>query len=356
MLYFISIIFWNHEIVTPNPKGQNMKHAVVIAILVILCTFLVHTGLTNIGLLPLQASAQSVTIDQLFDIQLWLISFLLSLIMVTLVYSLIVFRRKKGETGDGAYIVGSSGLEVAWTAIPLLVVIILGFIGARSLGEVRRIDPSAMKVKVIAGQWFWQFQYPEFGVASTELHLPVDRQVDLQMTSQDVIHSFWVPEFRVKQDLVPGRTTDLRITPTVIGKYKVLCAELCGLNHAYMEGGVFVESQQDFESWIKNQQNSAPTDPVLRGELLAQQYGCANCHSVDGSEKTGPTWYKLFESEVELDNGTSVVADHDYLLQSIINPPSQVVKGYPGNVMPSFADTLDQTQVEALAAYIESLK
>jgi cytochrome c oxidase subunit 2 len=356
MLYFNSIIFWNREIVTPNPKGQNMKHAVVIAILVILCTFLVHTGLTNIGLLPIQASAQSVAIDQLFGIHIWLISFLLSLIMVTLVYSLIVFRRKKGETGDGAHIEGSSALEVAWTAIPLLAVVILAIIGARSLGVVRQIDPSAMKVKVIGGQWFWQFQYPEYGVVSTELHLPVNRQVDLQMTSQDVIHSFWVPEFRVKQDLVPGRTTDLRITPTIIGKYKVLCSELCGLNHAYMEGGVFVESQQDFESWIKNQQNSAPTDPVLRGELLAQQYGCANCHSVDGSEKIGPTWYKLFGSEVEFDNGTSIVADHDYLVQSIITPNLQVVDGFPPNVMPSFADTLDQTQVEALAAYIESLK
>jgi cytochrome c oxidase subunit 2 len=154
---------------------------------------LVHIGLTNIGLLPLQASVQAVAVDQLLGIHFWLISFLLSLIMVTLFYSLIVFRRKKGETGDGAHIQGNSSMEVAWTAIPLLVVIILGYIGARSLGEVRRIDPSALKVKVISGQWFWQFQYPEFGVASTELHLPVDRQVDLQLTSQDVIHSFWCP-------------------------------------------------------------------------------------------------------------------------------------------------------------------
>jgi cytochrome c oxidase subunit 2 len=333
-----------------------MKHAVVIAILVILCTFLVHTGLTNIGLLPLQASVQAVAVDQLMGIHIWLISFLFSLIMVTLVYSLIVFRRKKGETGDGAHIVGSSGLEVAWTVIPLLAVITLAYIGARSLGEVRRIDPSALQVKVIGGQWYWQFQYPEFGVMSTELYLPVDRQVDLQMTSKDVIHSFWVPEFRVKQDLIPGRTTDLRITPTIIGKYKVLCAELCGTSHAYMEGAVFVVSQQDFESWVKTQQSSIPMDPVLRGEQLAQQYGCTNCHSVDGSSKIGPTWYELFESEVELDNGTYVVADHEYLIRSIINPNLQVVEGYSANMMPPFEDTLDQPAIEALAAYIESLK
>ena len=105
--------------------------------------------------------------------------------------------------------------------------------------------------------------------------LPVNQQVDLQMTSQDVIHSFWVPEFRVKQDLVPGRTTDLRITPTKIGQYKVRCAELCGASHAYMEGAVNVVSQEDFDKWVTEQKSAAPVDPVLRGEQLAQQYGCA---------------------------------------------------------------------------------
>jgi cytochrome c oxidase subunit 2 len=333
-----------------------MKHVVVISILVVLGAFLVHTGLTNIGLLPLQASAQAVAIDELFGIHLWLVSSLFSLIVVVLFYSLIVFRRKKGETGDGAHIEGNSGLEIAWTAIPLLMVIILAFIGARSLGEIRRVDPSALRVKVISGQWFWQFQYPEFGVVSTKLYLPVDRQVDLQMTSIDVIHSFWVPEFRVKQDLVPGRTTELRITPTKIGDFKVLCAELCGVSHAYMEAVVSVVSQQDFEDWAKTQQESVPTDPVLRGELLAQQYGCANCHSADGSKKTGPTWLKLFESEVELTDGSVVIADRTYLLESILNPNLQVVAGYPANAMPSFADTLDQTAVEAIVSYIESLK
>jgi cytochrome c oxidase subunit 2 len=333
-----------------------MKHVVVIAILVILGAFLVHTGLSSIGLLPLQASLQAVAIDKLMGIHLWLISSLFSLIMVVLFYSLIVFRRKKGETGDGAHIEGNSGLEIAWTTIPLLAVIILAFIGARSLGEVRRIDPSALQVKVISGQWFWQFQFPEFGIISTELYLPVDRQVDLQMTSKDVIHSFWVPEFRVKQDLIPGRTTDLRITPTKIGKYKVLCAELCGISHAYMEAVVAVVSQQDFDNWVKTQQESVPLDPVLRGEQLAQQYGCANCHSADGSKKTGPTWSRLFESEVTLSDGTELIADREYLLQSILNPNLQVVEGYPANAMPSFADTLDQTAVEAIVSYIESLK
>ena len=333
-----------------------MKHVVIIVILVVACTLLIHTGLTNIGLLPAEASAQSVEIDQLFGVHLWLISALFSLIMVVLLYSLIVFRRRKGETGDGAHITGNSALEVTWTAIPLLAVILLAYIGGKSLGIIRRVDPSAMQVKVISGQWFWQYQYPDYGVTTTDLYLPVGRQVNLVMTSNDVIHSFWVPEFRVKQDLVPGRTTELRITPTLIGDYKVRCAELCGASHAYMEGLVKVVSQGDFDQWISEQQSATPMDPALRGEQLASQYGCTNCHSTDGSEKIGPTWLKLFQSEVELSDGSSVIADQNYLKTSIVNPNLQVVAGYQANVMPNFADLLDQTAVESIVAYIETLR
>ena len=333
-----------------------MKHVIVIAVLVILCTFLVHTGLSSIGLLPLQASAQAVPIDQLMQVHLWLISFLFSLITVILIYSLVVFRRKKGDTSEGAHIEGNSVLEIIWTTIPLIIVVVLAVVGARVLGDVRRIDPSAMQVKVIGAQWFWQFQYPEYGIVTNELYLPVNKQVDLQMTSKDVIHSFWVPEFRVKQDLVPGQTTDLRITPTIIGNYKVRCSELCGLNHAYMIAPVYVVSQADFDSWVKTTQESVPQDPVLLGELLAQQYGCANCHSTDGTEKTGPTWYHLFGSQVSLSDGTKVVADQNYITQSILNPNSQVASGFPANTMPNFSDVLDQNSIDALVAYIESLK
>jgi cytochrome c oxidase subunit 2 len=281
---------------------------------------------------------------------------LFSLIMVVLIYNLIVFRRKKGETGDGAYITGNSTLEVLWTAIPLLAVIVLAYIGGKSLGVIRRIDPSAMQVKVTAGQWFWQYQYPDYGITTTDLYLPVGRQVDLVMTSNDVIHSFWVPEFRVKQDLVPGHTTDLRITPTLIGDYKVRCAELCGASHAYMEGLVKVVSQGDFDNWISQQQSAAPMDPALRGQQLTQQYGCTNCHSIDGSENIGPTWLNLYQSEVELSDGSSVIADDNYLKTSIVNPNLQVVVGFSANIMPNFGDLLDQTAVEALVSYIITIK
>lgn len=333
-----------------------MKHVLAVAVLVVVSTFLVHTGLTSVGLLPVQASEQAVAVDELLDIHLWLISFLFSLIVVILLYSLVVFRRRQGETGDGAHFEGNTGLELAWTAIPLLVVIYLAYIGSQSLAVTRRIDRSALQVRVLAGQWFWQYTYPEFGITSTDLYLPLDRQVALRMTSNDVIHSFWVPEFRLKQDVVPGQTTELRVTPTMTGAFKVRCAEVCGTRHAYMEGAVYVVTQDDFAAWIETQQANVVVDPVLRGEQLAQQFGCANCHSVDGSKKIGPTWAGLYESEVPLADGSTVPADETYLTAAILNPNLQVHAGYPANVMPSFADVLDQTQVESIVEYIKSLK
>lgn len=333
-----------------------MTNFLIVAVLVGVSTFLVHTGLNSIGLLPQQASVQAVEVDKLFNLLLWLISFLFSLIVVILSFSLVVFRRKKGETGDGAYIVGDSRLEVAWTLVPLFAVIFLAYIGAQSLGETRRIDNTALQINVTAGQWYWHYQYPDSGVSSNELYLPVGRQADLLMTSNDVIHSFWVPEFRIKQDLVPGRTTELRITPTTIGNFKVRCAELCGASHAYMEGAVNVVSEQDFEKWVSTQQASTTIDPVARGQKLVQQYGCEICHSLDGSVKTGPTWARLAGSDVKLSDWRTVEADHDYLVESIINPDAKIVAGFSSNVMPKFGDILDQTMVEAIVVYIQSLK
>jgi cytochrome c oxidase subunit 2 len=333
-----------------------MKHYVVIFILVIVSTFLVHTGLISVHLLPIQASLQALTVDKVFGVHLWMISFLFSLIMVILVYNLIVFHRRKGETGDGVYITGNSTLEITWTAIPLVMVIALSIYGAQTLGVVKQIDPSAMIVKVVAGQWFWRFQYPDYGIASDQLWLPYGKQVDLQMTSNDVIHSFWVPQFRIKQDIVPGRTIDLRITPILIGDYTVYCNQLCGLRHAYMQAPVKVVSQADFDTWVAQQQANAPKDPALQGQLLAQSYGCSNCHTTDGTKSTGPTWLHLYGSTVKLSDGSSVVADDTYIKNSIVTPNLQIVAGFNSNVMPDFSKVLDQTMIDDLLAYIKTLK
>ncbi len=249
-------------------RSENMKHFVIAGILVAVLTSLVYYFLQHVGLLPVAASLQAQPIDQLFSIHFFLIAFLFSLITVFLGYSLVVFRQKPGEVGDGAHFTGSNKLEVLWTFIPLATVLSISFIGAQSLAKVQSTDPQALNVNVTAGQWYWSFEYPDYGVTSQSLYLPVDRQVLLRLTSRDVIHSFWVPEFRVKQDVLPGvnLVKELRITPTRTGTYTVRCAELCGGAHAYMTAPVVVVKADEFKTWVNQQMNAAQGDPLERGK------------------------------------------------------------------------------------------
>ena len=343
-----------------NEKRNNsMKHFFIVAVLVVVLTVIVQLGLTATNLLPVEASTQAVIVDRLFNVHFFLISFLFSLIVVFIGYSLVVFRRKPGENGDGVHIHGNSRLEIFWTILPLGTVIYLAFLGAQSLGQVRQADPKALKVNVTAGQWYWVFEYPELGVSSSQLYLPVDRQVVFSMTSKDVIHSFWVPEFRLKQDLLPGKNLvkELRITPNLIGKYKVRCAELCGTSHAYMEAPVVVVSAADFDQWAAGEVAKVAKDPVARGKKWASEAGCLSCHSVNGAKGVGPTWKGLAGSQVVLTDGSTVAADDAYLQNSIINPPAQVVKGFAGNVMPpTYAKSLTSEKITDILEFIKSLK
>ncbi|MCA2002482.1 MAG: cytochrome c oxidase subunit II [Chloroflexi bacterium] len=334
-----------------------MGHFLIVGILVLVTAILTYIGLDAAGLMPVQASAQAVSIDWLWNWQLVAISFLFSLIVVPLIYSLVVFRRKKGETGDGAHIEGNTPLEIAWTVIPLFIVLIFAYMGAYSLGETRRVEPNALVVKVQARQFAWTFEYPEYGIVSSELHLPVNKQVVLQMQSADVIHSFWVPEFRVKQDVVPGRVTEYRITPTLIGDYKVRCAELCGSAHAYMENPVIVDSQADYDAWISEQAAiaaEAAKTPEGQGKSLTVKNGCIGCHSLDGSKMTGPTWLGLFGEEVLLNDGSTVISDEAYIAESILNPKAKEVKGFAPTVMPAYP--LTDEEIANIIAYLKTLK
>lgn len=334
-----------------------MRHFVIAGILVILTSFATYFGLTALGLMPVQASTQAVYVDQLWNWDLAAVSFLFAIIIVPLAYSLIVFRRRKGETGDGKHEEGNATLEVTWTIIPLLLVTVYSYLGAYVLGETRVPDPNALVINVTAHQWDWSFTYPG-GFTSNELHLPVNEPILLEMKSLDVIHSFWVPEFRIKQDVLPGRTTEYRVTPTLIGSYLVRCAELCGLRHAYMERPVIVSSQADYDAWVK--QESAAQAALLAkcgpaaGQAIVAQEGCAACHSIDGTRMTGPTWKGLFMSQVKLTNGQTVTADPAYLTFMIKTPNVKIVSGFPANVMPKF-DLTDQ-QIQDIVSYIETLK
>jgi cytochrome c oxidase subunit 2 len=334
-----------------------MRHFVIVGILVIVAGVLTYMGLSAAGLMPIEASAQAVPIDWLWDLQIKVMSFLFALIVVPMIYSFVVFRRRKGETGEGEHFEGNTNLEVAWTIVPLIAVVIMAYIGAGNLAQTRVADPNAMVVNVTGSQWTWRFEYPDTGVISDELHAPVGKQILLKMTSRDVIHSFWVPEFRVKQDLVPGRTTELRITPTLIGNYKVRCAELCGTSHAYMEKPVIVTSQADFDAWMGKQAAlaaEAAQTPEGRGKALVAASGCAACHSVDGTKGIGPTWLGLAGSEVELAGGSTVKADDAYLAESIKAPQAKIVAGFENQQMIQF--NLSDEQIADIIAYIKTLR
>ena len=336
-----------------------MVHFVIVGILVILMTVLTYFGLDALGLAqqmhPVAASAQAVPIDQLWHWEVMVISFLFALIVVPIIYSLVAFRQKKGELKDGLHIEGNTSLEIAWTVVPLLIVVVFAYLGAYSLGEVRRVDPNAMVINVKGQQFSWTFEYPEYGFITTELYLPVDRQVVLKMESADVIHSFWVPEFRVKQDVVPGRVTEYRITPSLEGSYKVRCAELCGTSHAYMEAPVVVVNSDTYDTWITDQIKIAEESktPEGQGKLIATKNGCIGCHSADGTAMTGPTWFNLYGSDVKLADGSTVTADDAFIKESILEPTVKVVEGFPP-VMPPYA--LTDEEISNLIAYIKTLK
>ena len=341
---------------------RNLVHYIAMTILTVLVAVGVYMGLTGLDLMPIEASKQSIPIDWLFDLEVKLTAIFFAIIMVPMLYSLVVFRRRKGETGDGEHIEGHTGLEITWLVIPLIIVVWLGIVGADNLREVRAVDPQAFEVRVIASQWHWQFEYPH-GVLSDTLYLPVDKQVVLKMESRDVLHSFWVPEFRIKQDVVPGLVEDYRVTPNLIGNFKVRCSELCGTKHSVMEQPVVVESEADYNKWLDEQTKAAviaqkteeadPNPSPVRGQKLYAQIGCIGCHSLDGAKGIGPTWKGVYGSQVPLSDGSVVTADDDYIRESIKFPLKKIVEGFkPG--MPDFG--LTDKQINDLLAFIKTIK
>jgi len=341
------------------PRRGTMRHLIVAGILVILVTAALIFGLTQVRLLPVAASLQAVPIDAMFNLEFQVIAFLFALIVVFMVYSIVVFRRKPGDTTDARHIEGNTRLEVTWTLIPLVTVLAFSVLGARSLAETQAIGDSVMEVNVIGSQWSWRFEYPESGIVSSELRLPEGKQALLHLSSTDVIHSFWVPEFRVKQDALPGGDDfirDLRVTPTLIGEYKVRCAELCGLQHAYMEAPVIVLAAADFDAWVA-QESGLSADPAERGQKWSTTYGCNACHSVDGSPLVGPTWKGLYGRDVTFTDGTTATADDAYLLESIRNPNAKTVQGFAPGLMPqNIAEKMTDAQVQDVIEFIKTLR
>jgi len=316
---------------------RNGLHLARVAILTVLVTVLTYFTLDAIFELPVAASSEAGPIDTMFNVHFMLISFLFSLIMVFVLYSAFAFRKREGDEEEGAYFHGHTKLEIAWTVLPLLIVIAFGVYAATVFSDLVRPKEGEMTVRVIGRQWSWAFEYPDYPDIGTisELILPVDQPILLEMESHDVLHSFWVPEFRVKQDLVPGHITELRVEPTRIGEYKVRCAEVCGFGHTNMLARVAVLSEADFEDWVAEQSISlTDLSAAERGEKWSLEFGCLACHSTSGDVAAGPTWLELVGREESLADGSNLTVDEAYLLSSIMAPGSQIVNGFT-DIMPA---------------------
>jgi cytochrome c oxidase subunit 2 len=242
------------------PRVRNLPLAKLIAAIVVL-TVVISLVMVNINWDGEQASTAADDVDRLLNIAIVFASFVFSIVMVMMGYSIWKWRAKPGDESDGAPIHGNTRLEIAWTAIPTVIVLFLGALSWITLSNTEAHDPNRMVVDVYSQQYEWHFNYPETGTTSRELHVPVNRQIEFRMHALDVIHSFWVPEWRIKKDNVPGITTRAYVTPDKTGDYTLVCTELCGIGHATMRAPVVVEdSQAAFDKWASSQ------PPIKSGE------------------------------------------------------------------------------------------
>ncbi len=254
------------------PKSAtDTRHFIIAGVLVAISTVVMDILLKALLPMPVQGSAQAQIIDQLAGWHLTLIAFLFSLVIVIMLYSLFVFRKRDGDESEGVHFEGNTTLEIAWTVIPLIVVFVFAFFGIRALTSITKAAPNEVVVNVTGFQWAWSFEYPGTGIVSPELVLPVDQLARMDMTARDVIHSFWIPEMRVKQDLVPGMTTTIRFTPVIAGEYNLSCAELCGRSHYSMIAPVRIVDQAEYEQWLADQSaRVAPAPAAEAAPAVAQ--------------------------------------------------------------------------------------
>lgn len=305
-----------------------------------------------VPLWPDQASTFAWQVDLLY-IYLIIVSvaFTIPIVVAIFVFGLKYREREKYATPDEMH--GSIALETIWSIIPFVVSMTIFLGGAYVYYNQYRIpDDPAMEVYVVGKQWMWKLQHGTGQREINELHVPVGRKVKLTMTTEDVLHDFSVPAFRTKADVVPGRYTYLWFEATKPGKYHLFCAEYCGLNHSGMGGFVYVMEQRDFDNWLSG--NVSGQTPVEQGrDLFENKLGCASCHA-GGPQQRGAKLEGIFGHEVKLVGGQTVIANEEYIRNSILNPSSQIVEGYQP-IMPTFKGQVTEEQLVSLVAYIKSL-
>jgi cytochrome c oxidase subunit II len=301
-------------------------------------------------LFPPEASTSAHQIDWIYFALVALTFLICAIVFVPIIVFAIKYRRgSKADRSNPR--VESVFIESGWTIVPLLIFIGLFSWGAVVYFHVERPPRDALQVLVVGKQWMWRLQHAEGKQEINELHVPVGRAVALTMTSQDVIHSFFVPAFRLHQDVVPGKYTSEWFKPTLTGEYHIFCSQYCGTQHSAMIGRVVVMEPVDYERWLNT---GAPMESIARaGERLFRERGCSGCHSVN-SKFHAPLLEGIYGKSEPLENGEMATVDERYMRDSIFLPGKEIAKGYQ-NIMPSFAGTLSEEEIMQLIAYIKSI-
>jgi cytochrome c oxidase subunit 2 len=341
-----------------DPRIHGERHPVARMIAIGVIAALIGIGITLlIDWFPADGDTAASQIDTVYDVLLICSVPIFVLVMTVAIYSVVRFRAKPGDMGDGPPIHGNTRLEIIWVTIPFILVTALAIYGWIVLDDIEAKQPNEMPVRVTGQQFAWSFEYPEERVRSTELVLPVDRPVRFFIRSRDVVHSFWVPEFRLKSDAVPGLTTHIRLTPDEVGRYQVVCAELCGLGHATMRQLVRVVPPGEFDRWLERRREAAGGGgqaggggggggggQPAEGEAVFTANGCGSCHTLSeaGSNATvGPN----------LDNISR--ANGAYIEESIVDPNARIAEGFSRGIMPgNFRERLSPEELDALVEYL----
>lgn len=300
---------------------------------------------------PKQASTMAPQVDLLYLFLIAVGLFFSGAIFIAVAFFAVRYRRRSDDDAPKA-IAGNHILEATWIVLPLALVMVMFAWGAVLYFKMSTPPADAMEIFVVGKQWMWKIQHPEGKREINQLHVPVGYPVKLTMTSEDVLHSFFVPAFRMKMDVVPGRYTTAWFNATKIGTYRLFCAEYCGTQHSGMIGKVTVMSPTDYEVWLSG--GDASEIPMhVRGEKIFQKLRCDTCHFA-GDSQLGPKLHEIFGSTVALEGGRTVVVDDDYIRESILEPTAKVVAGY-SPVMPTYEGQINQEQLMEVIAYIRSL-
>lgn len=307
-------------------------------------------------LMPTAATDVASKVDSLYNFLL-VSSFIACVILIGgMIYFAYKYQRKSVHA-KSAYITHNTFLEFLWSFIPLVIFLAVFAWGWIIFHEMRKMPDNALEIHVRGKQWAWEAEYKSGVKAANLIKVPINRDVKLILSSMDVIHSFYVPSFRIKQDAVPGRYTALWFRANKLGEFHIFCTEFCGTQHSGMIGKLHVVPQEEFDQWLEDESKFSTLPLAKKGEKLFQLKACSGCHSVaDKTVKAGPALYQKFGSQENLSDDSTITVDEQYIRESVLNPSAKIVKGFAAGVMPAFQGQLSEDELSALIEYLKTLK